>query len=68
MDHDWEGRRIRRVQVLRFLVALALPVLLVGSAIAASESADKSLRSSPLERERAGNEQTSIKPYEEALH
>jgi hypothetical protein len=29
---------------------------------------DKSLRSSPLERERAGNEQTSIKPYEEALH
>jgi hypothetical protein len=67
MDTDWEGRRIRRLQVLGFLVALALPVLLVGSAIAASESADKSLRSSPLEREWAGNERASIKQYEEAF-
>lgn len=67
MDYDWEGDASDAFRCSDFLVALALPLLLVGSAIAASESADKSLRSSPLEREWAGNERTSIKQYEEAF-
>lgn len=56
MDYDWEGRRIRRLQVLRFLVALALPVLLLGSAIAVSEWAKGQI--SPFEPTgtRAGRE------------
>lgn len=56
MDYGWEGRRIRRLQVLRFLVALALPVLLLGSAIAASEWANGQISAIEPAGTRAGGE------------
>ncbi|PDT50150.1 hypothetical protein CO661_00330 [Sinorhizobium fredii] len=37
MVYDWDGRRTRRIQMLRFIGALAIPALLLGSAIAAVE-------------------------------
>ncbi|PDT42637.1 hypothetical protein CO656_02845 [Sinorhizobium sp. FG01] len=37
MVNDREGRRTRRLQVLRFFGVLALPVLMLGSAIAVAE-------------------------------
>ena len=40
MGYDWEGRRTRGIRVLKFLSALAIPVLLLGSAIAAAEWAN----------------------------
>jgi hypothetical protein len=33
MAYDWDGKRTRRLQMLRFMGALAIPVLLFGSAI-----------------------------------
>jgi len=35
MAYDWDGKRTRRLQMLRFMGALAIPALLFGSAIAA---------------------------------
>lgn len=59
MDYGWEGRRIRRLQVLRFLVTLDYPFCcLVLPLPPPNGQMDKSLRSSPLEREQAGNERT----------
>lgn len=40
MAYDWDGKRTRRLQILRFMGALAIPALLFGSAIAALEWAD----------------------------
>ncbi|MBP1884318.1 hypothetical protein J2Z50_002607 [Ensifer mexicanus] len=40
MAYDWDGKRTRRLQVLRFMGALAIPALLFGSAIAALEWTD----------------------------
>lgn len=37
MAYDWDGKRTRRLQMLRFAGALAIPALLFGSAIAAVE-------------------------------
>ncbi|QFI68668.1 hypothetical protein EKH55_3794 [Sinorhizobium alkalisoli] len=37
MAYDWDGKRTRRLQMLRFAGALAIPALLFGSAIAAAE-------------------------------
>ncbi|OAP43611.1 hypothetical protein ATC00_01775 [Sinorhizobium americanum] len=37
MVNDRKGRRTRRLQVLRFFGVLALPVLMLGSAIAVAE-------------------------------
>ncbi|MEY9558226.1 hypothetical protein EPK84_10565 (plasmid) [Sinorhizobium fredii] len=41
MVYDWDGRRTRRLQMLRLLGALAIPALLFGSAIAAVEWIDR---------------------------
>lgn len=37
MAYDWDGKRTRRLQMLKFAGALAIPALLFGSAIAAVE-------------------------------
>ncbi|MDK1385216.1 hypothetical protein QN219_28985 [Sinorhizobium sp. 7-81] len=37
MAYDWHGRRSRRIQMIKFLGALSVPVILLGSAIAAVE-------------------------------
>jgi hypothetical protein len=37
MVYDWDRRRTRRIQMLRFFGALAIPALILGSAIAAAE-------------------------------
>ncbi|PDT81672.1 hypothetical protein CO676_20550 [Sinorhizobium sp. BJ1] len=37
MVYDWEGRRTRRLQLLRFIGALAVPALLLGSAMTAAK-------------------------------
>jgi hypothetical protein len=37
MGYDWEGRRTHRRQVARLFIALLLPVVLLGSAIAFAE-------------------------------
>ena len=41
MVYDWDGRRTRRLQMLKFFSALAIPALLFGSAIAAVEWTDR---------------------------
>lgn len=40
MAYDWDGKRTRRLQMLRFMGALAIPALLFGSAIAALQWTD----------------------------
>ncbi|ASP87624.1 hypothetical protein CDO26_25150 (plasmid) [Sinorhizobium meliloti] len=35
MAYDWDGKRTRRLQMLRFMGALAVPALLFGSALGA---------------------------------
>ncbi|ASP51883.1 hypothetical protein CDO31_10190 [Sinorhizobium meliloti] len=37
MSYDWDGKRSRRKSVIRFLAALALPAILLSSAIAVAE-------------------------------
>lgn len=37
MAYDWDGKRTRRSQILKFMGALAIPALLFGSAMAALE-------------------------------
>ncbi|MQV20525.1 hypothetical protein CN116_23400 [Sinorhizobium meliloti] len=40
MAYDWDGKRTRRLQMLRVMGALAIPALLFGSAIAAVQWTD----------------------------
>ncbi|AUX79480.1 hypothetical protein CO656_23460 [Sinorhizobium sp. FG01] len=40
MAYDWDGKRTRRLQMLRLMGALAIPAVLFGSAIAALEWTD----------------------------
>lgn len=40
MAYDWDGKRTRRLQMLRFMGALAIPALLFGSAITALQWTD----------------------------
>jgi hypothetical protein len=40
MAYDWDGKRTRRLQMLRFMGALAIPALLFGSALAALQLTD----------------------------
>lgn len=37
MSYDWDGKRSHRKSVIRFLAALALPAVLLSSAIAVAE-------------------------------
>lgn len=37
MSYDWDGKRSYRKSVIRFLAALALPAILLSSAIAVAE-------------------------------
>ncbi|AEG07654.1 hypothetical protein EME01_55210 [Sinorhizobium meliloti] len=37
MSYDWDGRQSHRKSVIRFLAALALPAVLLSSAIAVAE-------------------------------
>lgn len=41
MSYDWEGRRTRRLQMLKFFGALVMPVIILGSAITLAEWAEK---------------------------
>ncbi|RMC63944.1 hypothetical protein EBB04_24440 [Sinorhizobium meliloti] len=40
MAYDWDGKRTRRLQMLRFMGALAVPALLFGSALGALQWID----------------------------
>lgn len=40
MAYDWDGKRTRRLKMVRFVGALAIPALLFGSAIAALQWTD----------------------------
>ncbi|ASY60195.1 hypothetical protein SS05631_b61030 (plasmid) [Sinorhizobium sp. CCBAU 05631] len=41
MVYDWDGKRTRRLQMLKFFSALAIPALLFGSAVATVEWTDR---------------------------
>lgn len=41
MAYDWDGKRTRRLQMVRFMGALAIPALLFCSAVATLQWTDK---------------------------
>ncbi|RVH43486.1 hypothetical protein CN213_36165 [Sinorhizobium meliloti] len=47
MSYDWDGKRSYRKSVIRFLAALALPAILLSSAIAVPEWARCKFRGNP---------------------